>query len=236
MVGLAALLATAAFAAVPAAASAQTPLRHLVYNFDVTLTSNIEMQNYSGTSSGGNLTGDRGQIVVDVLQVQPDQGLVVRISENARETRSAEPAMCVTYGTGQFVCDPNKKVNDEEIALLRILGKNFVNSAQIDAKGSWTYGTTSPAGEETSKYHIDADKAGMLDISFTRQLQANGPQSASAETEGKIVYNQNLNVPVSESEDTVTREESGQNYNRLEQQVTLNLATDSMQGQASTVH
>jgi hypothetical protein len=211
-------------------------IRHLVYDFDVSLTSTLSQQSYDTTTNSTGSNGDRGQIVVDVLSVQPDTGLVVRISENARNTRTAEPAMCVTYGNGQFICETGKKINEEEYTLLRLLGKNFVNTAQIDAHNHWTYGTTSPDMDETSDYTIDANKGGILQISLTRQMRAKGPQGSLSSTQGKVVYNQNLGVPISDTEDTVTRQEGAQTYNRLEQQISFNLVTDSMQQQTTASH
>lgn len=185
------------------------PIRHLVYSFDVTLTSNLSQQNYSGTSNSSGSNGDRGQIIVDVMAVQPDTGLVVRISESARNTRTAEPAMCVTYGNGQFVCESDKKINEEEYTLLRLLGKGFVNRSQIDAKHHWAYGTDSAASAETSDYTLDSDKDGILGIALSRQQRVKGAQGYTATTEGKITYNERMSVPLSDTEDTVTRQEGG---------------------------
>jgi len=212
------------------------PIRHLVYSFDVTLTSNLAQQSYAGTSQATGSNGDRGQIIVDVLQVQPDTGIVVRISESARNTRSAEPTTCVTYGNGQFICETDKKINEEEYTLLRLLGKNFVNRAQLDAKHHWMYGTDSAASAETSDYTIDSDKNGILGIALSRQQRVKGAQGYTATTEGKLTYNERMSVPLSDTEDTVTRAEGGASYNRFEQQISLNLVSDSMQPQAAQAH
>ena len=229
-------LALALSAACAARADDQKPLRHLVYHFDVTLTSSVSQENYSGTSNASGSNGDRGTITADVLAVQPDTGLVVRISEQARETRSAEPAMCVTYGNGEFVCEAGKKINEEEYTLLRLLGKNFVNRATIDAHDNWTYGTNSPDMDETSTYHIDRDNGGMLNITLSRNLRVKGAQGYTATTDGKITYNEKLEVPVTDTEDTLTRQEGAQMYNRLEQQISLSLLSDSMAGQTTASH
>lgn len=224
------ILALAAGLAAAGAARAddQKPIRHLVYNFDVTLTSNLSQESYSGTSNASGSNGDRGQIVVDVLAVQPDTGLVVRIAENARNTRTAEPAMCVTYGNGQFICETGKKINEEEYTLLRLIGKDFVNTAQLDAKNHWSYGVSSADVDEKSDYTIDGTKNDVLTISMTRVMKAKGAQGYTATTEGKLTYDQKMSVPVSDTEDTVTRYDGAQSYNRLEAQISLNLASDSM--------
>jgi hypothetical protein len=212
------------------------PIRHLVYDFDVTLSSSIAQESYSGTSNASGSNGDRGQIVADVMAVQPDTGLVVKISENARNTRSAEPAMCVTYGNGQFVCESDKKINEEEYTLLRLLGKNFVNHAEMDAKNHWTYGVDSPAMTETSNYTIDSQKDGILNIAISRDQRVKGAQGYTAQTQGRLTYNEPMNVPVADTEDTVTRQEGGASYNRLEQQISLRLVTDSMAQSQTASH
>jgi hypothetical protein len=227
-------LAAALAASTGARADDQKPIRRLVYNFDVTLSSNLEQQGYSGTSHANGSEGDRGQILVDVLAVQPDTGLVVRISENARNTRSAEPAMCVTYGNGQFICETGKKINEEEYTLLRLIGKNFVNTAQIDAKNHWSYATSSPDMDEKSDYTINSNKNDVLAISLLRVMTAKGAQGYTATTEGQVEYNQKLSVPVSDTEDTITRYDNVQIYNRLEAKIRLNLASDSMAAQTAS--
>lgn len=219
----------AAACAGAARADGQQPIRHLVYSFDVTLSSSLSQENYGGTTNSTGSNGDRGQIVVDVLNVQPDSGLVVRISEHARETRSAEPAMCVTYGNGQLICENDKKINEEEYTLLRLLGRGFITRSQLDAKNHWTYGTDSAALAETSDYTINTDRDGILTIALSRHQEVKGPQGYTAETQGRLTYNEHMSVPVSDTEDTVTREQASASYNRLEQQITVTLVSDSMQ-------
>ena len=225
-----------AFAASAAIADDAKPIRHLVYNFTVTLTSDVAQQNYSGTSNASGGTNDRGQIVVDVVSVQPDTGLVVRVSENARGARSAEPAMCVTYGTGQLICDSSKKVNEEEYALLRLLGRNFINRAEIDANNHWHYGTDTSDGSESNDYTINGDRDGVLSVNFQRELKVRGPQGYTADTQGTLSYNEKMSLPVSESEETVTRAQTGESYNRLDQQISFSLVSDSMAPQAAAAH
>jgi hypothetical protein len=227
-------LAVAVASAAAARADDQKPIRHLVYNFDITLTSNLSQENYSGTSHATGTNADRGQIVVDVLAVQPDTGLVVRISENARDTRSAEPAMCVTYGNGNFICESGKKINEEEYTLLRLIGKNFVDTAGLDAKHHWSYGTSSADSDEKSDYTIDSNKNDMLNISLSRVFKAKGAQGYTATTEGRLTYDQKMSVPVNDTEDTITRYDGAQSYNRLEAQISLSLASDSMAVQTAS--
>lgn len=224
------VLAAAAAFACGSIARAETGkvLRHLVYDFSITITDNSSQENYSGTTEQTASTGDRGTITADVVAVQQDSGLVVRISEQGRGTRSAEPAMCVVYGNGQLICDQSKKINEEEYTLLRLLGRNFINHAVIDAHNNWTYSTTGPDVDETNTYHIDRDDNGILAITLSRNLHVKGAQGYTASTDGHVKYDEAMSVPRNVSEDTVTRYEGAQSYRRNEQQISLDLTSDSM--------
>ena len=229
------------------AASAQTkPIRHLVYTFDISITTDLTVHS-SGVDANGSNTGsgmthypggnsDKGSITVDVLGVQPDTGLVVSISEEGRGTRSAEAAMCVAYGIGSVVCDPNKTVNEEEMSLLRVIGRNFVNMSAMDAKRHWQNTETMQGGTETSDYTITHDdNNGSLGIDYQRILKVEGANGYRADTQGNIAYSQKLSVPTQVKEDTVTRTHVGQGQdNRTEQQLTLTLSTDSLAQTATT--
>jgi len=220
-------------------------MRHLAYSFDISITSELSVHS-SGVGEAGGGTGsgithygagnsDKGTITVDVLGVQPDTGLIVNVSEQGRGDRSAEPAMCVVYGIGSVVCDSSKKVNEEEMSLLRVLGRNFVNPSQLDAKRHWQNIEAMAGGKETNDYTIASDDTnGMLGIDYLRVLTIEGANGYRADTRGTLSYNQKLSVPVLLKEDTVTREHVAQGQdNRIEQQLTLTLTTDSL-AQAAT--
>lgn len=232
------LAAAVALTATAAMADTSKPLRHLVYNFDVTLNTTSTVHD-SGIG-GGPISGstdyhagnmDKGQIAVDVMAVQQDGGLVVQVSENAQNTRNSVPTMCVAYGNGAVVCDQSHgDVNEEEMSLLRVIGKDFVNHALIDNKNHWQYANSTPNAKETNDYTINSTTGDMLGISFQRYLKVTTDQPFEATTDGKITYNEKMTVPTSLSEDTVTRRNTGGgNYDRVEQRVTLTLASDSMQ-------
>lgn len=215
------------------------PIRHLVYKFDVrfTTTSTVHSSGFvgdgpaSGTSDLRMGSDDDGTITVDVLQVQPDSGLVLRISEQARLRRSAQPTLCVVYGTGSTICDQSHgEMNEEEMTLMRFLGRNFVNTSVMDAKRHWQYASTAPRATETSNYTLDKADANVMNISYQRQLKVTGAQPFEATTEGSLSYNDLLSMPVSINEDTVTRKNGmGGNADKIEQKIDLSLASDSMQ-------
>jgi hypothetical protein len=137
--------------------------------------------------------------------------------------------MCVTYGTGQIICEAGKKVNEEEYTLLRLLGKNFVNPAAMDPKHHWQFATTSSDTSETNDYTLRDQKDGIATISVERMLKVHGPQGYDASTSGQVTYNENLEVPLNVTEETETRAQTGDSYNRVDQTITLHLTADSMQ-------
>lgn len=216
------------------------PLRHLVYKFDVSFTTTATVHS-SGFDGDGPASGtndyrmgsdDDGTITVDVLSVQPDSGLVVKIAEQARLRRSSPPTLCVVYGTGSVICDQSQhEMNAEEMTVLRFLGRNFVNPSVIDAKKHWQYSSSAAQGEETSDYTLGKVDANVAEISYQRLLKVSGAQPFDATTEGKLTYNQSLSMPVTVNEDTITYRNAGigGNHDKVEQRVDLSLTTDSMQ-------
>lgn len=233
--GLFAFSGILAMCAAPAGAQS-TSIRHLVYNFDVSLSttstvhdSGIDGGPVSGASNYHASTGDQGTIVIDVKQVQPDTGLVVQVSEQGRGTRSSEPTMCVTYGNGTVICDQSKGgPTEEEMALLRLVGRNFINRTAI-ANNSWTYSSSTPQASETTNYHIDKDANGLLGITYQRVLKISGSQAANVVTDGSMTYNEKQSVPTTVTEDTMNRKSTGMgNYDESRQQMTFTLATDSL--------
>jgi hypothetical protein len=232
------LPAAALLASVGVARADQAPMRHLVYKVDVAFntTSTIHDSGIGGGPMsghtdyhGGNM--DDGQITLDVLQVQPDTGLVVRIAEQTRGNRNSVPTMCVVYGNGAVVCDQTKGgTTEEEMSLLRFAGRGFVNRSMIDAKNHWQYAQSSQGAQETNDYTISHDSSGVLDIDYQRVLKVTAPPAFDATTHGQLTYNEKMTVPTRIAEDTMTRKSTGGgNYEEDKQQITLVLSSDSMQ-------
>lgn len=232
------LVAAATLTAGAALADGSKPLRHLVYNFDTTINTTMDQHDSgigggptSGTSESHAGNMDKGQITVDVVTVQPDTGLVVNVAEHGENSRNSVPTMCVAYGTGAVVCDQSHgDVNEEEMSLLRVIGKDFVNHALIDNKNHWQYAQTTPEAKETNDYTIDSTNGDVLGISFARFLKVENGRPFEATTNGKITYNEKLSIPTMLNEDTITRHNLGSgDYDKVEQHMTLTLVSDSMQ-------
>lgn len=232
------MLAAAFAAGTVAQADDQKPIRHLVFNMGVTIET-TQTQHTSGIGGDGPASGsvdskaavsDTGTIVADVMSVQPDTGLVVRVSEQGRGDRNNAPTMCVTYGTGSVLCDMTKGgPNEEEMSLLRALGRDFVNPVLMDANKHWRTSAEGAGGKETNDYRVDSQNGDIYNISFQRVLDVGGAQAFNASTQGKIVYNQKLSVPTSMTEDTITRKSGmGGDYTTIDQKMTFTLSSDSL--------
>lgn len=231
------LAAALALASSTAFADAPKPIRHLVYKFDVTLstTSTVHDSGLDGGPESGSVdyhagSTDQGQITVDVLQVQPDTGLVVQVSEQALNRRNSVPTMCVVYGTGTVICDQTKGgVNEEESSLLRFLGRNFVNPALIDKNKHWQTTASDAQSKETNDFTLGQASGDTVPITYQRVLKVQGASGFDATTDGSLTYNQKLSVPVVIKEDTTTRKNTGMgNYDTNRQQITLTLTGDSL--------
>jgi len=222
----------------PAYAADSPPLRHLVYSFTYTVattdtyhTSGLGQEPASGLADYNAGALDQGTITADILQASNDGGLVVRISEQARERRSAEPAVCVVYGsTVSAMCDANAKVNDEEMALLQVLGRNFVDPTEFDANRHWQRAQTAPNVSQKSDFTAGPMKDGVLDITLQRVTDVSGAQGYKETTNGTLAYNVAMSLPVRLQQDAVLRQEQGIGQSRRsETKIVIELVSDSMQ-------
>ncbi|MDQ2680336.1 MAG: hypothetical protein M3Y21_04845 [Candidatus Eremiobacteraeota bacterium] len=226
-------------------AVAPVPLRHLVYNFDVTVRSTTSVHSSgigttgSGVSDYTGGVGDKGTIVADVMAATADKGLVVDVSEQARNDRSATVVRCAVYGDGRVFCDPSRKVNDEEMAALRYLGRSFVDPTALDANNHWRIANASPALDISADYTVKSNTNGILNIDFQRVLAVKGAQASNTTTDGSLVYNLTDDVPSQITEDTMERSGSAMSGDStIHTQIHLTLASDSMQArkQAGVSH
>jgi hypothetical protein len=246
-IACAAAFATAtlgALARVDAIGTSSAPIRHLTYAFTYSSESD-ETYHDSGISPASGLykapvsgvadyttaLDDKGTIVVDVVAIQPDNGLIVRVSEDSRKQRDAAPANCLVYGNTDVVCEPDAKINAEEFAVIRLLGRNFADPSKVDANGHWRESRSTPAVSVVSEFAIDKSSSGVLHISTQRVTTEHGAQGFTASAVGKIVYDVYRTLPTSVTDDEITRqEEGGGQHNTTRVQTSLTLTSDSMAG------
>jgi hypothetical protein len=216
--------------------------RHLVYAFTYGVSTDRQMHTSGmGGSSmdpteGSNSSGmvhfnggssDKGTITVDVMHEQPDSGLVIVVSEQGQDTRKADPATCVVFSDTTIVCDPNKKINAEELTLLRFLGAHFVDPTNLDAKGHWHIERDGPTST-TADYTISKNANGAMTIDEVRVVKETSAQPLTTNINATIGYDFNKSVPTSVTEYLIQRSEQGEQYNTIKSETTLSLETDSM--------
>lgn len=208
------------------------PLRQLVYSFTFDTKQNGTVPNDPGTSGAKTYNSDlndMGTITVDVMREGSDRGLVVVVSEQAKNTRSADKATCAVYGNTDVVCEPGKRVNTEEYALLRFLGANFVDPNKVDANGQWSVSESKGNGKMTAQYIINSNDNGVLTISETRHVEDTSQGSTTIDTQTKLNYNGPKQVPTSVDEYATERKNGGvTGIYTATYQTTLGLASDSM--------
>ncbi len=230
------------------AAAPPAPIRHLVYSFTYGTSTDLEVhssgiggggmgaESGSGNMSGGGSgtsdftggVGDQGTIQVDVLREQPDHGLVVSVSEDAQHTRSAPAATCVVYGNTMTICDPNKKINEEELTAMSFLGTNFIDPALIDNDKHWRIQDTSPQYSMISDFTIQSNTNGAMSINEVRQTKETGSHVQTTNANGTIAYDFNKQVPTAVNEYEIARQQQGSDqYLTQKTQTILHLTSDS---------
>lgn len=237
---LAAFLPISAFAATMNTGT--PPQRHLVYTFTYGVSTDKQMHSSGmggssmnpseGSSASGitDFTGgssDKGTIVVDVVNEQPDSGLVVIVSEQGQDTRRAEPATCVVFSDTTIICDPNKRVNAEELTLLRFLGAHFVDPNNLDAKSHWHVERDGPTST-SADYTISKNAGGVMTIDEVRTVKASGSKPATANINSTVGYDFNKNVPTSVTEYMIERSQQGEQYDTIKSETVLQLQSDSL--------
>jgi hypothetical protein len=220
------------------------PVRQLVYDFTytniATMTEhdsgisaavgagNTARAPISGVAESQAADSDLGTISVDVLREQPDTGLIVSISEEAHNRRSSPKATCAVYGNTNVICDPYVHVNTEELALLRLLGSNFVDVDQIDPKNHWRVDQSGRHLSDVADFSIDKNVDGILRISSVRVLREIDAIGFVSTTNGTITYDNARAIPTTIVEDETTRESAGVGaYNTVRTQTSLTLVRDT---------
>jgi hypothetical protein len=227
--------------AVAAQQAAPRVIRHLDFHFGISIRT-TDTQHMSGIGSGpisgvadSTASGsNQGTISIDVVGLRPDTGLVANVTETSREITHATTIQCITWGIGTVVCEPGKQPTPEEDALLRFLGRAFINSSRIDENNHWRIATSSKQQSETDDYRITANTNGLMNIKFDRVSSATGANGYSATTDGSLTYDANLTVPRQIDESTVMRADTvGGNvslggYEEVYTMVNVKLVDDSM--------
>jgi hypothetical protein len=225
--------------AAPALAQEQ-PLRHLVYTFTVGVQNDTHDTNTNARSydSSGNITAvgtgdvsykgigsDKGTIAVDVMNLEPDGGLVVGVSEDGQNNRKATAVECVVYPTTNVICATGE-VYPEELAVIRTLSPRFFNPSTLDAQHHWHQGNID-AG--VSLDFIAGTPAGaIVPISENDDEKVQGGQGSTLHGTDTYSYDIAKDVPTQLKEYDMIRKQLGPGqYSNIIIDITAQLATDS---------
>ncbi|MFN2529376.1 MAG: hypothetical protein ABR584_11750 [Candidatus Baltobacteraceae bacterium] len=219
-------------------ADAPKPLRHLVYNFTVGISTNTAIGSSgigtvgSGIANFGAGIADKGTITVDVLQAVDDKigkALVLNVSEQAQNGRTAVATPCIVYGDGSIVFDPTLKLNDEERSVIRYLGRGFVDTTKLDANNHWRFTKTNSQGNLQDDFTVKSATNGMLSIEVQSTMHIAGAQALDSTTNGTLVYDTSKTLLQKLHEETLVRQEEGlSRYSTSRTNVDATLASDSM--------
>jgi hypothetical protein len=151
-----------------------------------------------------------GTIAVEVVREESDGGLVLRVSEPAPPNPlggDASGATCVAFGDTTVVCDPNRTISPETVALLGLLGKDFVDASRVDAARHWRV-TTAGGYATTADFTIERSSGTKLAI-VERAVRERPGSSEKVDVTASIVYDETRSVPLSVDEATVERTSRG---------------------------
>lgn len=229
LIRIAAMLGIAVFS-FPAAAAAQAPpTRHLVYDFTVgvktdKISSNSATETVSGSSDFGEMNSDKGQIAVDVSGVEPDGGLVLAVTETARNGRTSKAITCVVYPDTSVVC-ADTDVRPEEESVIRTLSPKFFDASALDANRHWQV-TNATAGVKID-FTASPNPDGVT-VGITSERVQTAPNGNSVRANGKYNYNTAKLLPTTLSEYETIREQGGASqYQTTVIDITATLASDS---------
>lgn len=208
-----------AYAAAMLLAAAYPASKHYVYAFTIDAA--------PSERSGDGGKRDRGTIDADVLAVQADSGTVVRISEQSRARPALQAATCVAYGTGLVQCDAIGNVTVEEMSLLRLLGRGFLNFGEVDRQRGWHNGASDGRARESNDYRITSESKGEFEIAFQRVLNVPGFDGYVSTTTGSLSYDQQRSAPTSLKQQTITKPQAGTD-DPIVEDLTLTLQSGSL--------
>ena len=170
---------------------------------------------------------EKGTITVGIVGTQQDGGLIVSTVENGQSARRSPAAECVVYGNTRVLCDPKKTVYPEEYTLLRFLGRNFIDTSNLDAHRHWHIFQNSPSMTVTADYTVGPATSGDVTVSETRTVRQPNDAEVLTDVQTKIGYDMSRNLPTSIDESVTQRHDNGvQGTSTTVYQTTLSLVSD----------
>ena len=215
----------------------QTVQRHVVYSFSVGIRSDqhdtdssMRFQSGGGEAGGTGDTSylgvasDKGTISVDVLGLEPDGGLVTKVSEAAQNNRNAPVTECVVYPTTNVICGSGQ-VNPEETAVLKTMSPKFFDPGALDATRHWHSGSA-PAGVS-----LDFTVGPVVGNTVTIQETDNETPPRGNRVNGTDTFTYDLAKTIAtnvKEYDTIRQEAGPGQYTNVTVDITAALASDSV--------
>jgi hypothetical protein len=228
-------------AALPAGAQQQVQ-RHLVYDFSVGITNDTHDTNASermiSTAGGANASGtgdtqylglnsDFGKITVDAYGVEPDGGLIVKVSESTQHAnRNAPEVECVVYPTTNVVCG-DVQLYPEEMVILHTLSPKFFDPAALDTKRHWHEG--SDAAGISLDFTVTGTSGNSVTILEDNNQKIAGVHGSTVHGTATYTYDVAKTIATQMKEyDTIRQQTGPGQYANITVDVTASLATDSV--------
>ncbi len=181
--------------------------------------------NGTGDTSYMGVASDKGTIQIDVFGVEPDGGLVVKVSENGQNVRKAAAVECVVYPTTNSIC-ASGEVFPEELAVIRTLSPKFFDPSSLDAKHHWHQG--SDAAGISLDFTAGSPSGTTIPISENDDEKVAGGQSSTLHGTDTYSYDMSKNVSTTLKEyDTIRKQMGAGQYSNIVIDITAELATDS---------
>lgn len=236
-----ALLALALAAPALPVAAQQTVQRHLVYKYSVGVQNDTHdtdaSSKMSNAAGGGNVNGtgdtsyqgiasDSGTIVVDVYGVEPDGGLIVKVSQTgSRGNRNATPVECVVYPTTNTIC-ASGQVFPESLAVIKTLSPKFFDPSALDARHHWHQGND--AAGVSIDFVAGAPAGTVVPISADDNEKVSGTQGSVLHGTATYSYDMSKSISTQLKEyDTIRKQMGPGQYSNIVIDITAQLATDS---------
>lgn len=245
LLGIAPLLASAA--------EAPRPLRTLTYAVDLSVSESLDtpggniatqrvmvavkgrpsggaqrIQSGSAESHAGGRLSAQGLITVDVLEATDDAGLVVEIAENAPKRERPRVKIAVA-SDGTLFYDPSnyEKLSEEELAVVRWLGRNFYGDHPKEIGTAWTIDQSTNGHTDVERYRVLARDEQRVTLDYALEERTGAVGAFSGTRAGSLVYDTAMIVPVEATFQSVARRQLGQSYNTVRTSVKLTLTADS---------